>query len=212
MSNILYGGYSLDEITDKKMDEYLFPLIKAGQKALVLGIGNGVSTIPIALIGIHITGVDNSDFAIELSNYLFAEADMSDLLTAVRKDAIEFMQNNEEKFDLVIMTDFLMFFKKTDGKELIRQTYDCLSPGGYMWIETVSTSDDLHGAISCLKKIDEDTYLSYSHCMGYKPLCFYHPMEIEKYLKSMGAVIIFRTETENIAEKVVNLVFAQKPA
>lgn len=208
----MYGGYSLDEITDEKMIENLFPLICAGQKALVLGISTGVACSPVAFKGLHISGVDINEYALVMCESFFAEAGLSDLLTLYHIDAIEFMQKNEEKFDLVLMTDFLMFFRKTEGKELIRQAYECLSPGGCLWIETVSTSDDYFGIISCFQEIDSETFLYSTHCMGSMPFCFYYPMEIEKLLELMGAKVVFRAEDLNVAEKVVNFVLVQKPA
>lgn len=208
----MYGEYSLDEITDEKIEANLFPLIKAGQKALVLGINNGVACSPIAFQGLYITGVDINEYALVHCEDYFAEAGLSNLLTLFHADAIDFMQKNEDKYDLVLMTDFLMFFKKTEGKELIRLAYESLAPGGRVWIETTSTSDDCYGVVSCMRKIDDETFLCHTHCMGAMPFCFYHPMEIEKFFSSMGAEIIFRAEDQNMAGKVVNYVLAQKPA
>jgi len=65
--------------------------------------------------------------------------------------------------------------------------------------------------VASQEPIDEDTFMSYSHCGGSGPVCFYHPLEIENYLQTMGAKVIFQAETENTAGGIVNIILAQKP-
>ncbi len=196
-----------------EMREHLLPLIQAGQSALDLGIGTGPMTSPIAFAELSVTGVDSNKHRLSICQEAFAQANLKHLLTAIESDALEYMQTNTVKHHLVIMSDFLMFLTKTDGKEVIRLAYECLLPSGYIWITTMSTSDEWYGDISSTQEpIDTDTFMAYSHCIGANPICFYHPMEIEEYLQSMGAKIIFQTEKENNAGGMVNIILAQKPA
>ncbi|NCP47294.1 class I SAM-dependent methyltransferase [bacterium] len=167
---------------------------------------------PVAFAGLRIVGLDRNLSWLEHAVEAFNEAGLGEQLTVVSADALEYMRTNITKFHLVIMSDFLMFQVKTAGKELIRLAYESLLPIGYIWITTLSTGDKFYSRmVASQEPIDEDTFMSYSHCGGSGPVCFYHPLEIENYLQTMGAKVIFQAETENTAGGIVNIILAQKP-
>ena len=211
MDNRVFDGYPYGELGYPEMHQHLLPLLEAGQSALDLGFGTGHTCSPLAFAGLKIVGVDRNDGWLQYAEEAYFEAGLGGQLTLVSADALEYMRANQTKFNLVIMSDFLMFQVKTAGKELIRLAYDTLLPNGLIWITTLSTGDEFYSRMSQSQEpIDADTFMSYSHCGGSGPVCFYHPLEIETYLQSMGAKIIFQTETENTAGGVVNIVLAQK--
>lgn len=212
MKNKTYDGYAFGELGYPEMLENLLPLIQPGQTALDLGIGTGHMCSPIAFAGLSITGVDNNRQRLSYCLDAFAEAGLGQQITTVDSDALEYVRANCVNYDLVILSDFLMFLTKTDGKEILRFAYNALHPNGYLWITTMSTSDSFYASMSQSQDpIDAETFMAYSHCAGSNPMCFYFPMEIEKYLESMGAKIVFQAEAPNSSDGMFNIVLAQKP-
>lgn len=200
------------ELGYPEMHKHLLPLIQPGQSALDIGFGTGHMCSPIAFAGLKIVGLDRNSNWLDRAVEAFNEAGLGEQLSVVKAEALEYMRANQTRFNLVIMSDSLMFQIKTSGKKLIRLAFESLLPGGYIWITTLSTTDDFHSSmVASQEPIDEDTFVSHSHCGGSGPVCFYHPLEIEVFLESMGARVIFRTETENTTGGIVNIVLAQKP-
>ena len=211
MNNSDFDGYAYGELGYPEMHQHLLPLLQPGQSALDIGFGTGHMCSPVAFAGLKIVGLDRNLTWLNHAVEAFAEAGLGEQLTVVCADALEYMQENKTKFHLVVMSDFLMFQIKTSGKTLIRLAYEALLPTGLIWITTLSTGDDFYSRMVAYQDpIDSDTFMSY-HCGGSGPVCFYHPLEIETYLQSMGAKVIFHTETENTAGGMVNIILAQKP-
>ncbi|KKT49635.1 MAG: hypothetical protein UW41_C0003G0002 [Candidatus Collierbacteria bacterium GW2011_GWC2_44_18] len=212
MDNRVFDGYSYGELGYPEMHQHLLPLLQPGQSTLDIGFGTGHMCSPVAFAGLRIVGLDRNLSWLEHAVEAFNEAGLGEQLTVVHADALEYTQANKTKFHLVIMSDFLMFQVKTAGKELIRLAYESLLSTGFIWITTLSTGDKFYSRmVASQEPIEEDTFMSYSHCGGSGPVCFYHPFEIETYLQSMGAKVIFQTETENTAGGIVNIILAQKP-
>lgn len=208
-----FDGYVYGTLGYPEMLQNLLPLLKQGQTALDLGIGTGHMCSPIAFAGLNITGVDSDQEWLTDCQEAFSEAELATQLTTVHSDALEYMQTNKASFDLVVLSDFLMFLTKTDGKEILKLAYEALNAGGYIWITTLSTNDDYFQNISQFQEpVDAETFMAYSHCHGTNPICFYFPKEIENLLTSIGSEIIFRNETENRSGGLINIILAQKPA
>lgn len=64
-------------------------------------------------------------------------AGLNSQLNLVHADALEYLRGNIVKYDLVFMSDLLMFIPKTSGTEIIRLAYGALSAKGYLWITTM---------------------------------------------------------------------------
>jgi len=208
----MFGGYEYEELGIPEMFEQLLPRVKSGQKALDLGIGAGQPSAPLAFNGLLVTGVDIDANRLGECKRLYTEAGLEAQLKTVWRDALGFLQINEEKYDVVTMFDFLMFLTKTEGKEIIKLAYETLAPSGYMWIATMSTNDERFSRFQgSLDLIDAETYLAYSRCGGESPMCFYFPEEVGNFLASMGAKVVFQAETENSQGALLSVVLVQKP-
>ena len=205
-----YAGFEYNDLASPEMQSRLLPLLTRGQRALNLGIAAGHASSPIALTGVHLTGVDTDARTLKFCNQEFQNVGLGALLTTVHMDAMQYLDTHDEKFDLVILSDFLMFFTKTKGVELIKSAVDKVQRGGLIWIVTKSTSDPYFGHLRRYDiEIDTHTYQTFTPCHGAGVICFYEPLEINKILKDMGFEILFASETENRAEAINNTVLGQ---
>ena len=211
MTENVYDGYAYGDLGYPELFQHLLPLLKHDQSALDLGIGTGHESSVIAFAGLHITGVDRNPFLLGACREAYDEAEIGSQLTLVEMDALKYMRANSAKYDLVILSDFLMFLTKTDGKEILRLAYEALEASGYIWITTMSTGDDFYARMKHQREIDKETFMSHSHCGGSGPACFYFPGEIEAFLVSLGAKVVFGIETLNSSDGMFNIVLAQKP-
>ncbi len=209
--NKVYDDIAYGDLGYPELHEHLLPLLQPSQTVLDIGFGAGHMCSPVAFANLNIVGLDHNLYGLEHALKCFKEAGLDGLLTIVNAEALGYLQENVTKYNLVMMSDFLMFQRKTDGREMMRLAYDAVQPSGYIWITALSTGDAFYGAmIETQESIDEDTFLSYSPCGGAGPVCFYHPLEIEYFLQSLGAKIVFQTETMNSAGGMVNIILAQK--
>jgi len=209
----IYDGYAYGDLGYPEMHTHLLPLISSGQTALDIGFGTGHTCSPVAFSGLKIDGVDRNGYWLDCAKDAFAEAGLGDLLNTIDSEALEFLKANTKKYDLVIMSDLLMFQTKTAGKMMIELAYGALQPNGLIWITTMSTRDHYYSRmVQSQNPIDDETFMAYSPCGGSGPMCFYFPTEIGSLLESYGAKMIFSTETESSAGGMVNIILAQKPA
>ena len=211
-NNKVFDGYEYGDLGYPEMHQQLLPLLQPGGSALDVGFGTGHMCSPVAFAGLKIVGVDRNEYWLECARKAYIEAGLGELLTTVHADAFEYLQANTVKHNLVIMSDFLMFLPKTTGKEIIKLAYEALMPSGFIWITTMSTGDDCYSGMAEFQEpIDDETFMSYSPCGGSGPMCFYFPLEIKKYLESMGAVVLYRDEAPNDVGGLFNIILAQKP-
>jgi len=212
LTDKIYDGYEYGELGYSELHKYLLPLLQPGMTALDIGFGTGHMSSPLAFAEVKIVGLDQNMHWLEIARAAFDEAGLGDRLVTVHAEALEYMRANEEKYGLVVMSDFLMFQRKTAGKEIIRLAHEALESGGLIWITTLSTGDECFFRMTRSQEpIDDETFMSYSPCGGSGPICFYFPREIEQYLESLGAKTIFQTETINDAGGMFNIILAEKP-
>lgn len=211
--NKIYDGYEYGELGYPEMHQNLLPLLESGDSALDLGFGTGHTCSPIAFAGLTIDGVDRNGYWLEEAREAFIDAGLNDLLTTYELDALEFLQKNTKTYNLVTMSDFLMFLPKTKGKKVIELAFGALKKDGYIWIATMSTSDEYYPYMTRSQSpIDDETYMSYSPCGSSGLICFYFPLEIDAFLESMGGKVIFSKEVESDSSAMVNIVLVQKIA
>lgn len=207
----MFDGYEVNSLGYPETFEVLLPRLSAGQLALDLGIGAGHLCAPIAFAGLSITGVDSS-FRLATCQENFEDAGLGEKITTVSADALEFLKTNTQKFDLVIMSEILMFMLKSEGKEAIRLAYGALNLGGHLWIITKSTNDDFHQMlIGGGTVIESESYFYSSPCGGSGIASFYYPKEIDDLLKSLGASVVYSDETVNEKAGLSHIILAQKP-
>ena len=210
MNDFTYSGFGYNDLASPEMQSRLLPLLVRGQRALDLGISAGHASSPIALTGVHLTGVDTDENALVLCKQEFQKAGLGNKLTTVHMDAMQYLDTHSEKFDLVILSEFLMFFTRTKGVELIKSAVDKLKKGGLIWIVTKSTSDPYFGHLRRYEvEIDRNTYQTFTPCHGAGVVCFYEPLEINEVLKGICFEILFATEAENRVGAINNTVLAQ---
>ena len=209
----VYDGYNVEGLGYPEMFTQLLPLISSVQRALDLGIGTGHLCSPVAFEGLQVVGVDKNEGSLTACKRLFGKAGLGNQLRTVTSDARNYLLSCREKYDLVMLSEILMFLKKADGKDLLKMSYDVLNANGFLWITARSTSDDFYFMLKeGFEPVDKDTFIAHSPCAGSTMVCFYSPGEIEGFLESIGGKVIFHTESINSAGGMTNIVLVQKPS
>ena len=210
MTTKKYAGLPYEDLVTKAMENQLLTRVQAGWKVLDLGISVGHAISPLAFAGLSILGVDKNLGALKFCRQEFDLAGIGELLTTANVDAFQFMATNTAKFNVVSMSDFLMFFTKTNAKRLIKSGYEALELGGLIWIVTKSANDDLYADVGRMRPIEPETYLIPVGCHGVSPVCFFRQGEIDDYLGSLGATVLYSSESENTVGGMVHTVLAMK--
>ncbi len=210
MTTLYYAGLPFEELMSDAMQDELLPRVEAGGTVLDLGISTGHAISPLAVAGLSILGVDTNKGALKFCHQEFEKAGIADKLRTQHIDAMQFLDTNTEKFNVVSMTDFLMFFAKTKAIELIKSAYGAVKDNGQIWIVTKSTNDVLYEEVNWMQPIEEDTFLVSSGCHSYSMVCFFRPGEVDEILSNLGAEVLFSNESVNRVGGVVNTILAQK--
>ncbi|AJP00575.1 methyltransferase [Streptomyces cyaneogriseus subsp. noncyanogenus] len=105
----------------------------AGARVLDLCCGPGVFTVPLALRGYDVTGVDLSTAMLDLARKRTADAGAR--VTYVRADARAYEAPG--RFDVVLnmFTSFGYFEDPADNARVLRTMYTCLAPGGTLLLD-----------------------------------------------------------------------------
>ena len=110
------------------------PQEKSSLKALDFGCGGGLITIPLARLGMAVTGLDSSKEAIEIAKI---ETEKAQLLVQYSNYELNtFQKKNKSKFDLI--TAFEVFEHLEDYKVTLLQLASLLKPGGLLIISTIN--------------------------------------------------------------------------
>lgn len=144
------------------------------KKIITLGCGNGRDEKYLAIYTKNITAIDNSKKAIQrakkntfgLNNIKF-----------IRNNAVDYKYSN---IDAVYMRWFLHSISEKDEKKVIKNTYNGLKRGGYLFIEARYVS----GIVSILYSIKN---IFNSHYR--RPLTHKFIKKIKKYFKIKKIVI-----------------------
>ena len=159
-NNAIWGKPHLDS----ELKRYL-NLIDIGN-VLDLGIGEGNSSIILADLGFNVTGVDNSDKALNIFS-----TGKNDNLSLIKDDIRNFkIQNNY--YDLIMSRAVLHFLHKDDVKNIIYDIKSNLKNNVLVYITVFSINDDSMNkklANNDFKKLDNnifhntlnDNYMSY---------------------------------------------------
>ncbi|MGW1139427.1 class I SAM-dependent methyltransferase [Streptomyces zhihengii] len=105
----------------------------AGARVLDLCCGPGVFTVPLALRGIDVTGVDRSPALLERGRKRAADAGVAPRFTEA--DVLEYRA--EGRYDVVLnmFTSFGYFEDPADNARVLRTMHDSLVPGGTLVLD-----------------------------------------------------------------------------
>jgi len=103
------------------------------KEVLELGCGYGYTAFLFSKKAKSVIGVDIDNEAIEKarSNY----RNISNL-NFIREDALNFLQKNSTKFDVIALFEFIEHINATKQKELIKKIHDALKPEGQLFLST----------------------------------------------------------------------------
>ncbi|MEV7283469.1 class I SAM-dependent methyltransferase [Streptomyces sp. NPDC093252] len=104
-----------------------------GSRVLDLCCGAGVFTVPLALAGHAVTGVDRSAPLLDRARARAAEAGAE--VTHVRADARAYSAPGAFDVVLNLFTSFGYFEDPADNARVLRTLYDCLVPGGTLVLD-----------------------------------------------------------------------------
>ncbi len=210
MTTFTYAGLSYEELVTKTMRTELLPRLQSDWSALDIGIAAGHAISPVAFAGLSVLGVDINARSLKFCQEEFGKAGLGDKIETVKMDAMEFLDTNTEKFDVVSMSDFLMFFAITKAIELIKSAYDAVKDDGLIWIVTKSTNDGLYSELGWMLPVEPDTYIIQAGCHGVSTVCFFRPGEVDEILTSLGATLLYSGESVNRVGGIVNTILARK--
>jgi cyclopropane fatty-acyl-phospholipid synthase-like methyltransferase len=132
-----------------------FDLVKKGN-VLDLGIGEGRNSLPFAMNGFSIDGVDISATALNRCKESFNSRNLPVNLVVgdLRKFIIE-----RNKYTLIIAANVLNFFSGSDIKALLKQIKSGIQDGGSIYLSVFSTLDPKFQAMKESRaKIEENTF------------------------------------------------------
>ena len=141
------------ENPDAKLMQY-FDLVMPG-KLLDLGIGEGRNSIPFALNDFKIDGVDFSETAIKHCKERFHNSHNIDLKCCdLREYSIK-----RDNYSLIIASNVLNFFKKSELDEVIKGIKDGLKKGGIVYLCVFSTLEPNYKKLkNSALEVEENTF------------------------------------------------------
>ncbi|MGD9570162.1 MAG: class I SAM-dependent methyltransferase [Sedimentibacter sp.] len=159
---------------DLKLIQY-FDKIKKGN-VLDLGIGEGRNSIPFALSGFNIDGVDISETALTRCKEIFSEldADINLFNSDLRNYNIK-----KSNYTLIIAANALNFFKREDIEAIIENIKGGLKEQGVLYLSVFSILDPRFKSLQdSNEQVEENTFYinerdTYIH--------YFTKEEIEKY-------------------------------
>ncbi len=164
---------------DKKFKDNNFPIfppkfdaelkryinLLPGKEVLDLGIGQGRNSIPLAVSGFNVTGVDYSTKCLDICK------NTCDKLNLIQGD-IRTFPIDKNKYDLILSRCVLHFFHKNDSYQIINNIKNNLKTNGLVHIHVFSLEDPRYKKHAnspnfevldnnILHNVSEDTYVSF---------------------------------------------------
>ncbi len=171
----------------------------------VLDCGAGGPRPPLALFhdyGYETHGIDISESAITASEKFIRERGMK--LKIIKGDMLE-LPYDDESFSFAFSQNSICHLTKKDTMIAIREMVRVLKPGGYMFVDFMSTESSYYGSASLGKEVGTGEY-QYIDDDGDTVLhCFHNDSEPDKYFTGMKVVHKVKTISENLNGPALNV-------
>ena len=136
-TNYSFGG--LQKVLKRALE--LLPFNPDTKKILILGLGAGsvVATIRKQHSKTaHVTGVEIDATILQIAREEFGIVENS-LTKLVQEDAIVFMANNADRYDLIVIDLFIIdtIPEATQEASFLKQLVTAMEPGGYLVFNTI---------------------------------------------------------------------------
>jgi len=117
-----------------EMEFYVSEALNYGSEVLEIGCGTGRVTIPIAKVGVDITGIDNSDGLLEVAEEKIKEQrnTLPANIEFINADMRDFSLDKKFKLAIIPYRAFLHMLTVEDQKKALKNIYDHLAPNGHL--------------------------------------------------------------------------------
>lgn len=116
-------GYFVERFLDTIVDP-------GAKKILEIGCGNGFLTFFLLKKSSQITAVDISEKAVENMRHQFSGEIHEGSLKLKCADAIDFLENSDDNFDVIVGSGIVHHIEKDDWEKLFSLSFKRLKPGG----------------------------------------------------------------------------------
>ena len=174
-------------------------LVVPGGKALDIGIGFGRTSLPLALQGMNVVGIDNEPVS------LGAMRGMTDafpfLSIELRDQDIVSGEIEESEYDTVILGQTLTHLASVkDAYQVLDKAIKAVKPGGHIWIRAGGTQSDAYQELMSMadqgfegvRKTGERSFSHPDHHFGFgeENVVFFEQTELMQYLAQKGLKIV----------------------
>lgn len=127
-----------------------------------LGCGSGRFLHLLRKLGYsNVTGIDISSEQVELARQIHHHV--------VEGDALEFLMNSNERFDLLVALDFIEHLTKQEATKFLQLAEERLNPGGRLIMNSPNAASPFFGT---------RRYGDFTHEIAFSPSCLGHVLEL----------------------------------
>lgn len=174
----------LSSDTDFRLLQYL-DLIEKGN-VLDLGIGEGRNSIPFALNGYNIDGVDTYKPALSRCKEIFKDVETT--INLINCDLREY-DIKCDNYSLIIVANVLNFFKKSEIDKIVQRIQEGLKEDGILYLTVFSKLEPKYSILKHYQEeVEENTFYieernSYVH--------YFTQEEIKEYFSDFELICLF---------------------
>lgn len=174
----------LSSSPDFRLLQYL-DLIEKGN-VLDLGIGEGRNSIPFAINGCNIDGIDTYEPALSCCKEVFKDAETT--INLINCDLREY-DIKSDNYSLIIVANVLNFFKKSEIDKIVQRIHEGLKEDGILYLTTFSKLEPKYNILKHNQEmIEENTFYleernSYVH--------YFTQEEINEYFSDFELIFLY---------------------